>query len=249
MMSKLSEVVDDFMREREQDNPDRFEYFLNLGIQGLKWIHREATGSIGTAKLPVHPSGIVYLPKGVVKVAAVYALDRNGCVVAMSQNDAVRKTVDNCGDLVGCSGNVEYNAYWNGGAELGDNVHTKNGYNFGAYYGIGGGNPGGNYRVTNGRIELASTFSCAFIVIDYIGLPEQVNGDYEVHPYYEEALKDWIDFKSVVRKSGVPLQVVADKETRWGFSLIRANMNFFGLTKDQYVEEALRNFTPTPKAY
>lgn len=249
-MRTLSEIVDEFMLEREQDSPDRFPYFMQLGVQFIKQAHREATGAIKTTKIPVNANGVAYLPNGAVKVAMIYAIDRYGCVVAMSYNDAIRKHVDDCGDLVSCSGTVPYDVYWaNLGSPLGDNVHVKNGYNYGAYYGIGGGSVAGGYRITNGRIELASTIACTHVVVDYIGLPEQVGNDYEVHPYYEEALKDYIDFKSVVRKTGVPLAVVADKEARFGHSLLRANMNFFGLTKDQIWDESLKNFTPTPKVY
>lgn len=244
-MIPLAEVIDDYILEREQDSPERFDYFMNLGISGIKRMHREATGAIKTTKVPLLPNQTAMIPQGAVKISNIYVLDCFGCVIALSYNSYIRKPLDQCGDFYGCDNYVPYAATIPTLPE--DALHNYNGYNIGAYYGIGGGSPAGGYNIRDGVIQVSTGLGVTHLIIDYIGLPEKVGVDYMVHPYFEEFIKDWIDWKSVVRKSSTPLSVIADKEMRMEYSLLFAKMNTWGLTSDQLESAALKNFTPTPK--
>lgn len=243
MMVKLSDIVDEYMIEREQDSPYKFPYFMALAKMCLNILHREATGVIKQAKLPVGSNGTASLPNGCVKVARVFILDNFGCVIGLSQASGSVALNDNCGDVYKpCNYLPYYPAYPT------DNTHLKNGYNVGAYYGYGGDSPYGTYHVNTefGRIDFSSNPCASFVIIHYIGLPQKSGDDFYVHPYFTEAVKDFIDFKSVVRKMGI-LGEKRDREDRWTSSLIQAKMNLWGLSEDQVLDAVRHNFSPTPK--
>ena len=107
---------------------------------------------------------------------------------------------DDCGDLKKVDGTGESSfADQEGG-------HIRNNESIGRYFGVGGGNNTNGYykiRSREGYIELQNV-DATTLWLEYLADIERTNGEFEVHPYLVECLKDWMQWKAIQRNLRVP---------------------------------------------
>ena len=242
----LAEVVDGYMRKLGNDNPRGFSYFMSYAKSGLDIFHRQVNGTLKAVRADINSAnGTVSLPSGCVKVARVFAESTSGGVSQLSESNNIHMVDDSCGNPVAANGDWGIGYSYD---ESGDR-HTRDGYNVGAYYGLGGFSAAGQYRVNQamGRLELSSVISSRSIIIEYIGMPEMVDGDYVVHPYLIEALEEYIHSASMKFKRGVSLSERDYWENKWVFSMLQGKVDIYGMTEKQIEYAAAKNTTLTPK--
>tara|TARA_B110000503_G_scaffold16830_1_gene24091 strand:+ start:17345 stop:18205 length:861 start_codon:yes stop_codon:yes gene_type:complete len=117
----------------------------------------------------------------------------------------------------------------------------------GRLYGIGGGHGAGQYRLNldEDRIELKISDSSE-VVLEYIA-DEARSTDPEVHVYAEEALRSYMYYKIVERKSSVPANEKARARTEYYNERRKANARLSNFTKEEALSTIRRNFMQAPK--
>jgi hypothetical protein len=118
----------------------------------------------------------------------------------------------------------------------------------GRLYGIGGGYAVGEYRLNldEDRIELKMDGAGSEVVLEYIA-DEARSTDPEVHVYAEEALRSYIYYKIVVRKSSVPANEKARARAEYYNERRKANARLSNFTKEEALSTIRRNFKQAPK--
>jgi hypothetical protein len=118
----------------------------------------------------------------------------------------------------------------------------------GRLYGMGGGHYVGEYRINldQNRIEIDTDNSFSEVVMEYVA-DEARSGDPEVHVYVEEALRAYIYYKIIERKSSVPMGEKQRARTEYYNERRKANARLSGFTKEEALKTIRKNFKQAPK--
>jgi hypothetical protein len=113
---------------------------------------------------------------------------------------------------------------------------------------VGGGNLVGEYRLNldQNRIEVETNNRYSQVVIEYVA-DEGRSSDPEVHVYAEEALRSYIYYKIIERKSSVPANEKARARTEYYNERRKANARLSNFTKEEALKTIRKNFIQAPK--
>ena len=119
---------------------------------------------------------------------------------------------------------------------------------YGGLYGIGGGHLYGEFRVNldQNRIEIGDDNDISEVVLEYIA-DEARSTNPRVHIYAEEALRAYIYYKMVERKSSVPANEKARARQEYYNERRLANARMKSFTKDELLRTIRKNFKQAPK--
>lgn len=237
----LTEVVDEYIRLRGGDSPQNFLYYMAHAKRGLDLFHREVDGVLKVAALDVEANGTARIPDGAIKIAKIFILGPGGTISYLTEYDGIYTFLDGCGDQVGVPSITQpftYNSWWG-----------LKPFNSGGDYGIGAGSFVGKYRINrnSGNIEFGSLINASQVVIEYIGLPQMVGNDYQVHPYLVDALMDYIHHSAMKYKSNVSAAEKEYAKRQWVFGQLDAAKNIWGVTANQMLAYLREGVTLTPK--
>ena len=189
----------------------------------------DASGAITTVELPVTSLQTVNLPNDYIQYTKIGVCDGRGNIIelGLNSNMCLDRSVDDCGNPIApgvsrtSSSNSGYypaslTVAWEG---FSDNF--RNGEFMGRFFGIGGGNNAyGYYRIdrANGVIQLGDTKAYT-IVLEYIADLEQINGEFIVHPFVVNSLKEWMYWRSIAKNRSVGLgeKQLAEKSYRTAY--------------------------------
>jgi hypothetical protein len=118
----------------------------------------------------------------------------------------------------------------------------------GRLYGTGGGHLAGEYRVNldQNRIELETNSGATEVVIEYIA-DEARSSDPEVHVYAEEALRAYMYYKVIERKSSVPSNEKTRARAEYYNERRKANARLNSFSKEEALKTIRKNFIQAPK--
>ena len=118
----------------------------------------------------------------------------------------------------------------------------------GRLYGMGGGHLAGEYRINldQNRIEINTDGGYSEVVMEYVA-DEARSSDPEVHVYAEEALRSYIYYKIIERKSSVPMGEKQRARTEYYNERRKANARLSGFTKEEALKTIRKNFKQAPK--
>ena len=118
----------------------------------------------------------------------------------------------------------------------------------GKLYGTGGGHLAGEYRLNldQNRIEVETNSGYSQVVIEYVA-DEGRSSDPEVHVYAEEALRSYIYYKIIERKSSVPANEKARARAEYYNERRKANARLSNFTKEEALKTIRKNFIQAPK--
>lgn len=236
----LAKVIDEYILLKGGDTPENFPYLMAHAKRGLDRFHRQIDGVLKVAALDIESNGTARIPDGVIKIARMYILTAGGVISYLTETDGIYTFLDGCGDQVGATSTspFTYNTWWAGKP-----------LNAGGDYGIGSGSFVGKYRINrnSGNIEFGSLINAAKVVIEYIGLPQQVDGDFQVHPYLVDALHNFIYHSSKKFKDNVSIAEKEYLKRQWVFSQLDATKDVWGATTGQMLAYLRQGVTLTPK--
>jgi|11BtaG_2_1085332.scaffolds.fasta_scaffold00040_14 hypothetical protein len=118
----------------------------------------------------------------------------------------------------------------------------------GRLYGVGGGHLHGEYRINldQNRIEIDTDSAYTEVVMEYVA-DEARASDPEVHVYVEEALRSYIYYKIIERKSSVPMGEKQRARSEYYNERRKANARLSGFTKEEALKTIRKNFKQAPK--
>ena len=269
--TQLSQVIDDFIISLDSDNyasGASDNIIRSYALRGIREMGFDLLKKIRSLKITVDttnntaefPDDFVDWTKiGVVgSDGIVYALGENKNINQSqayatangstydSDNDGLLERVDSKGATDSGSPSV--------GSDLNDGMDSyifRNyvyGGNEGRLYGAGGGQYYAEFRVNmdQNRIELKGNSSIKEIVIEYIA-DEARSTNPSVHVYAEEALRAYIYYKIIERKSSVPAGEKARARAEYYNERRKANARIKSVTKEEILKTIRKNFKQAPK--
>lgn len=236
----LKEVINDFKVTMEDadhiaNSSDRALH--NIAKRGLREIGFDISKKIKTVKLNVESNDTVDLPNDFVDICKVGLVTEDGVIVALISNENIT-TLSATANTVGEDNEFDTLIFEN---------YLHNG-TLGRLYGIGGGHAPGHYKLNldQNRIEIGQVSNISEIVLEYIS--DQARADNpDVHVYAEEALRCYMYYKLIERKSGVPANEKARARTEYYNELRKARARLSSFTKENALATIRKNFILAPK--
>ena len=259
----LEQVISNFKITIEGD-----DYCANTGdsvirtlaLRGIRELGFDLMKRVRSLKLPINKSlSTVDLPDDFVDLCKIGMVGGDGLVYVFGENKSINYSQvyssplvdsDNDGvyDRVDSKSSVVTAQALLSGTEsyLFRNYLYENSY--GALYGLGGGQYGGEYRMNydQNRIELYPTGMGDEVVIEYIA-DEARSQSPSVHLYLEPALNAYIYYKLIERKSVVPTYEKQRARQEYYNERRLANSRMNSFSKEDALKTIRKNFKQSPK--
>jgi hypothetical protein len=236
----LKEVINDFKVTIEDadhiaNSSDRALH--NLAKRGMREIGFDIEKELRTLVVEVEDNDTVDLPYDFVDLCKIGLITEDGIIVALTANEnitALPATANSVGEDSEFDTLIFQNYLHNG--------------SLGRLYGIGGGHAPAHYRLNLGenRIELGGATGLSEVVLEYISDQAKLENP-EVHIYAEEALRCYMYYKLIERKSGVPANEKARARTEYYNELRKARARLSTFTKENALATIRKNFMLAPK--
>ena len=244
-MITLSTLVKEFLVEVSELTEHKFARYLQYGYSGLRDFNLDTSGSITAVFLTVNSNGTVDLPSDYISFIRLGICGTDGNLHYLGHNPKMcRLSTDDCGDLEKNTGT--------GSSAFADaeGGHWRNDEGIGRYFGVGGGNNKNGYykiRSKEGYIELQN-FDNGEVWLEYLAdISRNSNGEFQVHPYLIEALKDWIQWMSIQRNLRQPANAKEMARRDYLRSKNIAQRRFASFTLEECKSVIRKSFTMFPK--
>ena len=211
----LSEIVNEYLIEAGFGQNNQFARFYQFGVSFLRRTNFNTTGFPKIKELTINDNDTADLPSDYARYLRI-ALCSNGILYSLGRNDdlCLNKVYNDCGNPVAHTDN-------NSSEEIGttygvtgvsgflgnqfpaDNI--RNGEFMGRMFGIGADNNCfGYFRIdqNSNQIQFSNLSQTSNVVLEYLAdINATPEGDFTVHPFCVEALKDWMAWKYKQRSS------------------------------------------------
>lgn len=273
---KLSQIIKDFIITLDGDDyasNASDSAIRNFALRGIREIGFDLGKKVKSLKLSIGSNDTVALPDDFVDLLKVGIVDSDGIVRVFGNNKHINysrrmETETDQRPLV--NNQFESGPMDIGLNAIGDRIDDKSAtdnttssdtdlsqYIFenyiyqgglGRLYGTGGGSLAGEYRLNldQNRIEVETNSGYSEVVIEYIA-DEARSSDPEVHVYAEEALRSYIYYKIIERKSSVPANEKARARAEYYNERRKANARLSNFTKEEALKTIRKNFMQAPK--
>jgi len=268
----LDQVVNDFIITLDGDDyaaGASDTAIRTMALRGVRDMGFDMLKVVRSLKLSIDSStDSVALPDDYVDWTKVGVVGTDGLVYVLGENKNINYsqkyakvndlTYDQDGD--GLLEREDSKTSTSGGSPVADSGITDgmNSYIFrnyihgddaGRLYGLGGGNYYGEFRVNldQNRIELKTNSNLSELVIEYVA-DEARSANPRVHVYAEEALRAYIYYRIIERKSSVPANEKARARAEYYNERRRANSRMKSFTKEEALKTIRKNFKQAPKA-
>jgi len=268
---KLSQIIRDFIITLDGDDyasNASDSAIRNFALRGIREIGFDLGKKIKSLKIPIESNDTVLLPDDFVDLLKVGVVDDNGIVRVFGNNKNINYSrkfssspVPN--DFENSPLNISSNAIKDREDDkTATGTSTGSDNDFGQYvfenyiyqggagrlYGAGGGHLAGEYRLNldQDRIEVETNSGYSEVVIEYVA-DEARAGDPEVHVYAEEALRSYMYYKIIERKSSVPANEKSRARAEYYNERRKANARLSNFTKEEALKTIRKNFMQAPK--
>ena len=237
----LEQIVTDFVFSIDSDdyvNNVSDTMVRNLALRGIRDLGFDIMKRIKAANLNVSATNTVTLPADYVDLLKIGIVGEDGLVYVFGENKNKNLLANNAGDLpdylLGYSDFI-YRNFVNSTTD-------------GRLYGYGGGHYSGEYRINLGenRIELTLGTGTDTVYIEYIA-DEALAADPSVHVYAEQAIRAYIYYHLVERKSNVPAVEKARARQEYYSERRLANARLKSFSKEEALKTIRKNFVQSPK--
>jgi len=274
---KLSQIIRDFIITLDGDDyasNASDSAIRNFALRGIREIGFDLGKKIKSLKLSINSTNnTVALPDDFVDLSKIGIVDPNGILRVFGQNQNINYSrkyeVDSTGGNTSQTFdagplNISSNKIRdreddktstdNTDGSTDDNLDFYIFENYlyqggiGRLYGTGGGYLSGEYRLNldQDRIEIEANEGFTEVVIEYVA-DEARSSDPEVHVYAEEALRSYIYYKIIERKSSVPANEKARARAEYYNERRKANARLSNFTKEEALKTIRKNFMQAPK--
>jgi uncharacterized protein YheU (UPF0270 family) len=267
----LSQVIDDFiitLQTSDHANDASDNIIRSFALRGIRDFGFDVSKKIRSLKISVNQTNnTATLPDDYVDWSKVGVVGADGLVYVLGENKNINysqkyktsngNTYDSDGD--GLLDREDSKTATSSGSPAADNGITDGmeSYIFrnyvyendeGGLYGFGGGQYYGEFRVNldQNRIELKGNSSMSEIVIEYVA-DEARNPNPDVHVYLEEALRAYIYYKLIERRSSVPYNEKMRARTEYYNERRKANSRMKSFTKEELLKTIRKNYKQSPK--
>lgn len=266
----ISQVVNDFIVTIDTDDYASYasdNIIRSFALRGVREMGFDMLKVVRSIKLPVTSNNTVTLPDDYIDWTKIGTVSSDGIVYVLGENKNI-----NMSQVYSESGGYNYDSDGDGlydredsksatasgpavsGEDIssGMNSHVFRNFfyenRYGALYGVGGGQYHGEFRINldQNRIEVESNSDISEVVVEYVA-DEARATDPRVHVYAEEALRSYIYYKLVERKSAVPANEKARARQEYYNERRKANSRMKSFTKEELLKTIRKNYKQSPK--
>ena len=251
---KLSSIINDFLVTADGDDHGSNvtdTALRNIALRGIREIGFDLSKKTKSVKLPIEKTNdTVALPSDFVDFSKIGVVDTHGFVRVMVRNENINYSmkeeganlVDSKTATSGMSGDDVDDFYQ---VVFENYVYQGSSGNL---YGFGGAHRVGEYRLNldQNRIEVSTNKDVTEVVLEYIA-DEAKATDPSVHVYTEEALRSYIYYKLIERKSNVPISEKQRARAEYYNERRLANARMTDFTKSEVLKTIRKNFMQAPK--
>ena len=237
----LEQIVTDFVFSIDSDdyvNNVSDTMVRNLALRGIRDLGFDIMKRIKAANLNVSATNTVTLPADYVDLLKIGIVGEDGLIYVFGENKNKNLLSNYAGNLpdylLGYSDFI-YRNFVNSTTD-------------GRLYGYGGGHYSGEYRINLGenRIELTLGTGTDTVYIEYIA-DEALAANPSVHVYAEQAIRAYIYYHLVERKSNVPAVEKARARQEYYNERRLANARLKSFSKEEALKTIRKNFVQSPK--
>ena len=240
----VDKVVNDYTMSIDEDDygSNASDYMLRqFALRGIREFGFDMTHNVKTVMLDVNQDlGTVDLPCDYVDMVKLGQLGNDGLIYVFAENKNMNILPDQPADaipdyLLGFDSYVFRNFIYES--------------TVGRLYGLGGGQGAGEYRINypENRIEISLLSDTTQVVLEYIS--DEAKSDNPVVPVYaEQALRAYVYYHVVERKSSVPLGEKQRARAEYYNERRLANARLKSFNKFDALSTSRRNFKLSPKA-
>lgn len=267
---KLSQIINDFLITLDGDDFGSSVSDIairNIALRGIREFGFDISKKVKSIKRSIESNNTVTLPDDYVDLNRIGVVGAEGVVFSLVENKNINysRTLDP-DDTTEVFDSQPLNITAN---QIKDRIDSKGGNNNasvdndfdffvfqnylyqggeGRMYGAGGAYSRGHYRINldQNRIEIEINTNETEVVLEYVA-DEARAGDPEVHVYQEEALRSYIYYKLIERKSNVPASEKARAKAEYYNERRKANARMSNFTKDEALKVIRKNFRQAPK--
>ena len=259
----INQVVNDFVVTLDTDDyasSATDTAIRSLALRGVRELGFDTLKVVRSLKLSVSANNTVTLPDDYIDWTKVGSVGTDGLVYVLAENKNLNmsqkySTINGISYDTDGDGLLERedDKTSTGGASMTTNDYVfRNYYNnreVGSLYGYGGGHFQGEFRVNldQNRLEIESNSNITEVVIEYIS-DEARSTNPRVHVYAEEALRCFIYYKIIERKSSVPANEKARARAEYYNERRKANARMKSFTKEEALKTIRKNYKQAPKA-
>lgn len=237
----LKDVVKEFMLSIDVDdytNGVSEAIVKNYALRGIRDMGFDMGKVIKSATISVSSTNTSDLPEDFVSLTKIGVVSDQGKVIVFAKDNNITKE-----ESTGIS-TVDPDSYHD------DFVFRNFIHNgeHGVLYGVGGGYRPGYYKINmdQSRIEFDSSMSYDKVAIEYIA-DEALATDPTVHVFAEEALRSYIYYKIIERKSNVPMGEKQRARTEYYNERRKANSRMQSFSKEDVFQVIRKNFKQSTK--
>tara|TARA_R110000796_G_scaffold118198_1_gene231606 strand:+ start:704 stop:1447 length:744 start_codon:yes stop_codon:yes gene_type:complete len=239
----VSQVVNDFILTLAGDDyasNATDTAIRNFALRGIREMGFDMGQRIKTLELTVDASlSKVDLPVDFVALTKLGVVGSDGLVYSFVKNDHL--------NLLKSNTQTGFPAYMDAFESYVYRDYISNTSN-GRLYGLGGGKGLGEYRINfeQNRIELSTNSAIAKVLIEYVG-DEALALNPVVHVFAEEALRTYMYYKIIERKSNVPANEKSRARQEYYNERRKANARMKSFGKQDALAMLRKNFRQSPK--
>ena len=239
----VSQVVNDFILTLAGDDyasNATDTAIRNFALRGIREMGFDMGQRIKTLELTVDATlSKVDLPVDFVALTKLGVVGGDGLVYSFVKNDHLNLLKNNA--------QTGFPAYMDAFESYVYRDYISNTSN-GRLYGLGGGKGLGEYRINfeQNRIELSTNSAIAKVLIEYVG-DEALAENPVVHVFAEEALRTYMYYKIIERKSNVPANEKARARQEYYNERRKANARMKSFGKQDALSMLRKNFRQSPK--
>lgn len=235
----INDIVNDYLVLRDSSDNDKNLNKTQLAIlakKALREMQYDTSTRIKAVSLTVaEGTNFVPLPDDFLSYRRIGVLGSDCKIYALGQNDRINISDAQCtpsqGDsLSGFGQDYYFSNFYHGGSS-------------GKLYGVGGGNnERGEYRINleENKIELDLNLLTESIVLEYYA-DNSISSDPTIHVYMEEAVMDYMYFKSISKKSNVSGTEKQLAKRNWDLSRKLARARVLSFTDTEFLALANKN--------
>ena len=273
----LDQVISDFVLTSDGDDyiSNASDVAMrNIALRGIREMGFDISNVIRSLKLDIDSSNnTIELPDDFVDIVKIGVVGEDGMVYVFSKNKNINYSQSyanssgtavgsassaNDADSDGVNDRVDSKGATTGTTLSSDSLSSSfdsfvfrnfvHGTVNGRLYGVGGGHKSGSYRVNldQNRIELDTSSTFSTVVIEYIA-DQARSTNPTIHLYLEEALRCYIYYKLIERKSTVPMGEKQRARQEYYNERRKANSRIKSFSKEDALQVIRQNFKQSPK--